>query len=230
MTAQTLPNLGLQNGYADGENGWGQGYNSNLLALDLLSFLAVASTDLSAPPTTPVDGDRYVVAATPAATGAWVGKEKNVACYYGAAWHFFVPRRGWVAFSIADGVDHRFDGTIWAVQAKPYDIPIFVQTLPAYVAGVEIVTILFPRPVKLAAGMPGSLAQAKTTDTVLRLLPLYKNGASIGYVSFAAGAAAGTFTLATDTLFVAGDTLGLCPPNGTGITLAGISVTISATR
>jgi hypothetical protein len=41
-------------------------------------------------------GDTYIVAA--AATGAWAGKEKQVAVWSGSAWVFYAPRLGWVAY------------------------------------------------------------------------------------------------------------------------------------
>jgi hypothetical protein len=53
---------------------------------------------MTAPPGTPTNGDTYIPATT--ASGAWAGKEGQVAVYDGAtaAWVFYVPRTGWVAY------------------------------------------------------------------------------------------------------------------------------------
>ena len=54
--------------------------NDALSGLDTLVQLAVLDRDLTAPPGSPVEGDRYRVAA--GATGAWVGQASKI-----AAWH-----------------------------------------------------------------------------------------------------------------------------------------------
>ncbi len=53
---------------------------------------SVKDQDLTAPPGSPTTGDRYIVAAT--ATGAWAGKEEQIAEYNGASWDFTVPTEG----------------------------------------------------------------------------------------------------------------------------------------
>jgi hypothetical protein len=47
---------------------------------------------LSDPPASPANGDRYLIASP--ATGAWLGKEDNIAEWTGTAWVFTVPEAG----------------------------------------------------------------------------------------------------------------------------------------
>ena len=51
---------------------------------------------LATPPITPAKGDRYIVG--PSATGAYLGKENQIAWYDGAVWKFDIPSAGWVAY------------------------------------------------------------------------------------------------------------------------------------
>lgn len=71
--------------------------NAQLLtAIRALGQLSVKDRNLTAPPAEPANGDHYIVAAT--ATGAWEGKEDQVAVWINATWVFFAPAVGWVAY------------------------------------------------------------------------------------------------------------------------------------
>lgn len=74
-------------------------HNEALRRLDTVVQLAVLDTTLTAPPTEPEEGDRYIVAASP--TGAWEGEAGNVATFIDGAWQFAAPEEGWLAFDIA---------------------------------------------------------------------------------------------------------------------------------
>ncbi|SCD23535.1 phage tail protein [Brucella inopinata] len=68
--------------------------------LNSLPWLPVKSITLTAPPTTPSEGDIYVVAA--GATGAWAGKAGQIAEWSSAAWRFSAPSDGH-GVSLPDG-------------------------------------------------------------------------------------------------------------------------------
>lgn len=72
-------------------------HNAALAALDALVQLAVRDRDLAAPPSTPVEGDRHIVAASP--TGDWSGHAGEVAAFGDGAWSFHAPKEGWRAFA-----------------------------------------------------------------------------------------------------------------------------------
>ena len=97
MASSTETRSGLKYGWALGESGWNTEMDANLLAIGRFAFhLSIKDRDLATPPGSPAAGDTYIIAASP--TGAWAGKEKQIAIWDGAAWVFGVPRVGWVAY------------------------------------------------------------------------------------------------------------------------------------
>jgi hypothetical protein len=68
---------------------------------------------VTTPPVSPVAGDRYLVIAT--GTGAFAGKENQIAEYDGSTWIFTVPTTGtYVSVdSEVDGI-YLFDGSAWS--------------------------------------------------------------------------------------------------------------------
>lgn len=97
MPAQTEGRFGLQHGWTLGESGWNVGMDANLLKLARVGVhLSVKDRNLATPPASPAAGHTYIVAAT--ATGAWSGKEGQVAVWDGTVWAFYAPRIGWVAY------------------------------------------------------------------------------------------------------------------------------------
>ncbi len=88
-------------------------HNEALVALDTLVQLAVLDKDLTAPPASPAEGDRYLIAGT-SPTGSWTGWAGRVVRYQDGAWRSFVPRPGWLAF-VADEADlYTWTGAAWA--------------------------------------------------------------------------------------------------------------------
>ena len=84
-------------------------HNEALTRLDAVVQLAVIDTTLTAPPVSPDDGDRYIVAA--GATGAWAGHEGEIAAFVDGAWTFMAAGQGWVAYdTAAEAVLVRHDG------------------------------------------------------------------------------------------------------------------------
>lgn len=67
--------------------------NEALHVIDQAINLVVVRRDLSDPPVDPAEGDRYVVAAP--ASGAWTGREGQIAAFVNGIWHFFTPEIGW---------------------------------------------------------------------------------------------------------------------------------------
>lgn len=113
MASSTEPRSGLKYGWALGESGWNTEMDGDLKAIGRFAFhLSVKDRDLTAPPGSPASGDSYIPAAT--ATGAWAGKEKQIAVYDGAAWVFGVPREGWVASIDDEDVMIRYNGSAWS--------------------------------------------------------------------------------------------------------------------
>jgi hypothetical protein len=94
MSASTGPNLGVKYGWTLGESGWNLEHDNNLKMLDAIVHLSVLDRDLTAPPASPASGDRYIVG--PSATGAWAGKDGQIALYINSGWAFYAPKKNWL--------------------------------------------------------------------------------------------------------------------------------------
>lgn len=116
MPAAALTNVGLFEGWAALEDGWGDQMNANLRAVDLLLQARVIARDLAAPPGSPSNGDAYIVPT--GATGAWSSQVGKIARWCSTlstpAWEFFTPRTGWLVWVINDAAPWRYSGTAWA--------------------------------------------------------------------------------------------------------------------
>lgn len=86
-------------------------HNEAVRALDCLVQLAVESRALTAPPPVPVDGSRFVVAAS--ATGDWEGQSGRIAAFQDGAWAFYEPKEGWTAWVADEHALIIFDAHTW---------------------------------------------------------------------------------------------------------------------
>lgn len=91
--------------------------NDALSLVDGLLHLSVISRVVATPPVTPVDGDRYLIAA--AATGDWLSHAGHVALRVAGAWRFLVPRNGWRIWIEAESIFLVFNGTSWSAPPPP---------------------------------------------------------------------------------------------------------------
>ena len=70
--------------------------NEALRQLDGIVQLAILDRDLTDPPASPAEGDRYIPAS--GATGAWSGWEGSIAYWIDGAWMRILPSPGWMAW------------------------------------------------------------------------------------------------------------------------------------
>lgn len=83
--------------------------------LDALLFLAVEA-ELSAPPTTPLDGQSWLVGSSP--TGDWAGRAGQIASRQSGNWLFAAPVAGMRLLKKSTGQEIRFV-TQWHEPVKP---------------------------------------------------------------------------------------------------------------
>jgi hypothetical protein len=102
-------------------------HNEALRLLDAMVQLAVLDRTRTAPPASPADGDRHLVAS--GATGLWAGWDLNVAFHVDGAWLRLVPRPGWLVWVADEGVFLVWSGTSWASLGEPRDVPDSVFSL-----------------------------------------------------------------------------------------------------
>lgn len=103
------PNLGLPElteGQASGEIT----HNEALNRLDSLVMGGIKDRDLSDPPESPSNGDRYIVKT--AGVNAWEGHNEELAIYYDG-WIFIPPKQGWRLWVDDEYIMILYDGTVW---------------------------------------------------------------------------------------------------------------------
>lgn len=103
------PNLGFPY-LAEGQASAHTTHNDALNLLDSLCFPAVEDRNLAAPPGSPAEGSRYIVAAS--ATGDWSGYDKYLAVYY-SGWKFVAPVEGLKVWLKDEDMYVVYDGSIW---------------------------------------------------------------------------------------------------------------------
>ena len=108
-------------GWDNGESGWKNQVDANWLKIGSVMQLAAKSRNVSAPPATPANGDRYIVG--PSATGVWATKENRLAVYRSniPGWEFYVPTNGWqciIEDEISSGIVI-WNGTAWRSRDEP---------------------------------------------------------------------------------------------------------------
>ncbi len=86
-------------------------HNEALVRLDALVMLAILDRDLTAPPGSPAEGARYLVAS--GATGAWAGQDGRIAAWQDGAWAHYTPQTGWLAWIADESALFIFDGAAW---------------------------------------------------------------------------------------------------------------------
>ena len=86
-------------------------HNEALTLVDALLQLAVNSRSLAAPPASPAEGDRYLVANS--ATGGWAAHDGELAYFLDGLWRFADPKAGWLLWCEAEDELLVFDGTDW---------------------------------------------------------------------------------------------------------------------
>lgn len=90
------PNLHLNYGWEFRESGWNIGIDNNLLKLGAIVHLSVIADNLVIPPSSPNEGDRYIV--HEGAYDVWLGHERKIAVRRDGIWNFYVPEEGWLCW------------------------------------------------------------------------------------------------------------------------------------
>jgi hypothetical protein len=270
MSVSTGPNLGVMINALTGD-AFDAAFRTLLRAIDVLLQGAVKSKTLAAPPGSPANGDRYIVAASP--TGAWAGKATNIAVWTTdnpaaptGEWEFYAPKPGWLVANIADSTLYVFFSSAWTAlggagataftslsdvpaaytgaggkavevnagasalvfSAKPFDVGV---TAPGLGTNSQLLLRLkLARAVTFPAGAALSQAAASANATGSTTFTLKKNGTSFATINFAASAAVGTWTQASDAVFAAGDLLEIDGPATADATLADVGITLAGVR
>jgi len=95
-------------------------HNEALRLLDAMVQLSVLDRTRTAPPASPADGDRHLVAS--GATGLWAGWDLNVAFWVDGSWLRLVPRQGWLVWIAVEQAFVVWNGTAWDPVGVPQDV------------------------------------------------------------------------------------------------------------
>jgi hypothetical protein len=99
-------------------------HNEALMRLDALVQASVDSAAVTTPPSSPIEGEAYIVPT--GASGAWAGHASEIVVFQAGAWQFYDPAAGWQVFDKASGALKIFSGTEWiAVAATGAGLPQF---------------------------------------------------------------------------------------------------------
>jgi hypothetical protein len=159
--------LGFLNNAAIGQTYYDQ-FRPFLRGMDALVQGSVLSTTTSTPPSSPNDGDAYLLIGT--LTGAWAGKANQVAVWAAQAtamgtnnlvpaWDYYTPKAGWNLWATDLGKFMYFNGTSWIPSAATPAIAttsslgvVQPDGITITVSGSGVLTALGTTPVGAATG------------------------------------------------------------------------------
>jgi hypothetical protein len=126
----------------DAAGDWTSGIGSSVLAPNSVrasqwmggrTHWVIVNQTTNTPPVSPATGVAYIVGPSP--TGDWAGQTGKVAVWEGAAWTFYSPLEGWVAYDQAMNVSYVFNGA-WNSQQSGYSsVRIITTTGTASLSG-----------------------------------------------------------------------------------------------
>lgn len=111
MPASTHPNLPLAYDWTLGDP-YKTEMDANLVMLGAIVCLSVKDRDLTTPPASPTDGDRYIIPT--GATGVWAGKTNQIAVRIAGAWQYYIPKVGWLCYIEDEGVLSIYKASGWS--------------------------------------------------------------------------------------------------------------------
>lgn len=86
-------------------------HNEALVAVDALLHPAIAGGPIAVPPAAPDAGDSWLVAA--GASGAWQGRDHNLATWTEGGWRFAAPAHGMRVWNRAEALWLQWEGNGW---------------------------------------------------------------------------------------------------------------------
>ena len=114
MSISYGPNIGIMNGAADGDL-YGDAMRAFQRACDAFLQPIVKGYRTNTPPSSPTDGDMYIIGSAP--TGSWASYAGYVAKWSAliAAWEFYSPKNGWQFQSTSAREVYRRTGGAWEI-------------------------------------------------------------------------------------------------------------------
>ena len=195
-------------------------HNEALRLLDAMVQLSVLDRTRTAPPASPADGNRHLVAS--GATGLWAGWDLNVAFWVDGAWIRLVPRTGWLVWVAAEGLFLVWSGSVWDVVGEPRDVSDAVFSLVNDADPTKKATF------SLAGISAGTTRSFTLPNTSSELAILAGTQTFTGNKTFSGTlTASGTVTVSAASASIGTATTTATYGMGTGATTTGVSKTVN---
>jgi hypothetical protein len=179
------------------------------------------------PPGSPADGDAYLIAAT--ATGAWAGKEGQIALRISTAWAFKEAVAGMIIYVDDEDVGIRYDGAAWTDISGSAPIPTAFSLGTGFeetpTASYVIARYTFVEDIDFANDFAGFEGNIDTNPTSSFVMDVAVNGTPVGTVTISTGGAFTPVTTGGALSCLIGDELLVTAPATPDATAAGASMT-----
>lgn len=192
--------------------------NEALTRLDGLVQITLQSLSVTLPPASVVDGVAYGVPT--GAVNAWAGQDGRIAIGKNGGWDFALPKAGWRAFVVDEGMAALHDGQGWqsgqlTMTAKGAGLALKVRQIDHVIgAGAQSTTAFVIPANSVVFGVTGRVTSAITGTLATWQLG---NPGAVGRYGSGLGIAAGSFArgvLAQPTAFYAAAALQLDATGG----------------
>ncbi len=136
-------------------------HNEALMLIDAGVQASVAAAGVNVPPASPPPGRCWIVG--PAATGAWSGRARAIACATAGGWRFLIPGEGW---------------TVWDVERRQVlrhvDGEWETGIVPARRIVIDGTPVLGPRQSAIAAPTGGNIVDIEARQVVAAMLAMLR--------------------------------------------------------
>jgi len=219
MPKQLSERFDLAHGWIRGEDWWGDPVSANFVTLDMLVHPYVESMTETMPPAEPEDGQMWVVAV--GAGDTWAGHDNDLTIKTPSGWAYCTPTRG-VRIGCANPEGwFWFNGTAWVTEEQTgefpspalgtrYDVALSVGYEPDSNETLLVFTI--PEAMRLPNGAYGSTGRIMANAGAIVHLPIRRNGADVGTISFSPSNPNAVIQVVGDKIFAAGDMLTVHAP------------------
>ncbi len=125
----------------------------------------VIDKDLTTPPGSPSEDNRYLIISGAFATD-WAGHDNDIAHYHGGQWNYYTPIEGWFVWINDENKLYRFNGTSWAEFVRRSLTEDTIVNLDNSMTATEIQALINAQPKDIEEGIQLTFIFANGTYTL----------------------------------------------------------------